>query len=74
MPRCPGQDFKWYDNLLYSFLFGIVFFAFGFICGSFILLIIRSENWLFWFLIFPSLIYLIGSLFLFISVRWSQAL
>ena len=69
MNMCPGQGFKWYEDLLFSFVFGFIFFVFGFIMGSLILLYTGEVHlYLFWFLGLPIMIYLVGSLFLFIII------
>jgi len=67
--RCPGQDFKWYEDLLFALLFGIVFLIMGMVCSIFIFN--ATEDMLFSFFYFPLIVYFVGSGMLFILTRLS---
>ena len=67
MPKCPGQGVKLWEDLLFSFIFGLLFFGMGYVFG--LLTFLLSGEAIICFHWIPLITYLMGSIGLFVSVR-----
>jgi len=65
--KCPGQGARLWEDLLFSFIFGLLFFGMGHIFG--LLTFLLSGETIICFLWIPLIVYLMGSIGLFVSVR-----